>query len=55
MTKLTQTVLAALVFATAAVAVNTSVSAKPAKPEAPTTQEHSWMDRASQNVDGGGY
>jgi hypothetical protein len=54
MTKLTQTLVAALVLATASVAVNTSVSAKPAKAEAPT-QELSWMERASQTVDGGGY
>ena len=55
MSKLTQTLAAVLVLATASVAVNTSVSAKPTKPEAPTQHEFSWMERASQNVDGGGY
>jgi hypothetical protein len=55
MTKITQTLVAALVLATASVAVNTSVYAKPAKAEAPASQELSWMDRASQTVDGGGY
>ncbi|HKS61206.1 MAG TPA: hypothetical protein VJT13_05890 [Xanthobacteraceae bacterium] len=50
----TKTLIAALVVASAALAVTTKVNAGPAKQSAPS-QETSWMDRASTNYDGGGY
>ena len=49
-----KTLIAALIVASAAFAVTTKVNAGPVKQTAPS-QEHSWMDRASTNYDGGGY
>lgn len=50
----TKTFVVALIVATAALAA--SANAGPAKqPTQGATQENSWMDRASQNYDGGGY
>jgi hypothetical protein len=49
-----KTLIAALIVASAAVALTTKVNAGPVKQTAPS-QETSWMDRASTNYDGGGY
>jgi hypothetical protein len=49
-----KTLIAALIVASAALAVTTKVNAGPAKQAAPS-HETSWMDRASTNYDGGGY
>jgi hypothetical protein len=50
----TKTLLAALIIVSAALA--SAANAGPAKQSSTVTQqEHSWMDRASQNIDGGGY
>jgi hypothetical protein len=50
----TKTLIAALIVASAAVALTTKVNAGPVKQTAPS-QETSWIDRASTNYDGGGY
>ena len=49
-----KTLIAALIVASAAVALTTKVNAGPVKQTAPS-QENAWMDRASTNYDGGGY
>lgn len=51
----TKTLVTALVVASTAFALASQVNAGPAKPQTPANQEHSWMDRASTNYDGGGY
>ena len=50
----TKTLVAALIVASAAVALTTKVNAGAVKQTAPS-QETSWIDRASTNYDGGGY
>ena len=50
----TKTLVAALIVASAAVALTTKVNAGPVKQTAPSL-ETSWIDRASTNYDGGGY
>ena len=47
-----KTVIATLIIATASVALASKVNAGPTK--YPTQAELNWMDRASQNFDGGG-
>ena len=49
-----KTLIAALIVASAALAVTTNVNAGPVKETAPSQAETSWMDRASTNH-GGGY
>jgi hypothetical protein len=46
-----KTVIATLIIATASVALASKVNAGP---KYPTQAELTWMDRASQNFDGGG-
>jgi len=48
----TKTLIAALMLATASVALTSKVNAGPN--QQPQT-EYSWQDRASKNFDGGGY
>jgi hypothetical protein len=47
-------ILASLIVASTAFALSTHAYAGPVKQTAPN-QETNWMDRASQNFDGGGY
>lgn len=50
----TKSILAALILATASVALAAKVNAGPAKPaDHQFPAEQSWMDRASQVTDGG--
>lgn len=52
---LTKTLFAALIVASTALGLASHANAGPAKQEAQTTNEVSWMDRASKNYDGGGF
>ena len=49
-----KTLIATLIVTSTALALTTKVNAGPVKQTAPSN-EHSWMDRASTNYDGGGY
>lgn len=51
----TKTLVTTLIVASTALALVNPVSAGPTKQQTPAPQEHSWMDRASTNYDGGGY
>ncbi|MEJ0074524.1 MAG: hypothetical protein WDO17_03605 [Alphaproteobacteria bacterium] len=48
-----KTFIATLIIATASVALTAQVNAGPTQ-KYPTQAELNWMDRASQNFDGGG-
>jgi hypothetical protein len=51
----TKALIAALILASASLAV-TKADAGPANQQQyQATQESAWMDRASRNIDGGGY
>jgi uncharacterized MAPEG superfamily protein len=49
-----KTIIAALVVASAAVALTTKVNAGPRAQAAPTSQDSHYIDRAGQNHDNGG-
>ena len=59
-TKIAKTVAAALVLTSSSIALNSNASAGPGNVSAgpgahqfPTSQEQSWMERASRTTDGG--
>lgn len=53
MTKTTKTLVAALVLASATVSLAANSYAAPRQQQGPSEAERTWMDHASQNVDGG--
>jgi hypothetical protein len=53
-TMFSKTIIAALVVASAAVALTTKVNAGPRAQTAPTSHDAYYIDRASQNHDNGG-
>ena len=53
-TKIANTLTAALVLAVSSIALNSVASAGPGAHQFPTSQEQSWMERASRSTDGGG-
>jgi hypothetical protein len=52
-TKIAKTVAATLVLASSSIALNSNASAGPGAHQFPTSQEQSWMERASRTFDGG--
>lgn len=51
----TKTLLAALILASASLALTSNVNAGPKTQAAPSQGETAWMERASKNYDGGGF
>jgi hypothetical protein len=54
MSKTVKTLVAALVVATATLTLAANSYAAPRYQQGPSDSERTWMDHASQNVDGGG-